>query len=371
MKNISSTSHLGYVEALRGLAALYVVMHHIILQFGTETLESLDIFSKFFVGLFELSHYAVDLFIVISGFCLMLPVVRNGGRLKGNVIIFFQKRIRRILPPYYLAMGLSLLLIFTIIGKNTGTHWDKTIPVTPKDVFTHLILIQDIFRDTSAKINHSFWSISVEWRIYFLFPLIVWAWRRFGSLVTVVISIVVSYFILFALKFSSLNTSPWGICPHYIGLFTLGMLAAEISYGDGWLSRLKNKLPLDLITILIGMSALVAYEIFWKTGWWSLADLLAGICASCLLIRLASNDQSKLYKALSWKPLIFIGTFAYSLYLMHAPLLQVMWQYFIEPFSLVNAPVLIPFLIMLLPSVVTSYLFFLVCERPFLRKSTK
>ncbi|NMF58346.1 hypothetical protein [Pseudanabaena yagii] len=81
------------------------------------------------------------------------------------------------------------------------------------------------------------------------------------------------------------------------------MLAAEISYGDGCLSRLKNKLPCGMITILVGIPALVAYVVLWKTAWWSLADLLAGICASCLLIRLASNDQSQLYKALSWKPL--------------------------------------------------------------------
>jgi peptidoglycan/LPS O-acetylase OafA/YrhL len=258
-----------------------------------------------------------------------------------------------------------------MIGRNTGTHWDVSLPVTSKDIFTHLILIQDFFKDTAPKINHSFWSISVEWRIYFLFPLIILAWQRFGALATVAAAICISYFILFFLKFSSLNTSPWGICPHYIGLFTLGMLAAEISYTDGLLSRLRNKLQWELITTCTAIIALAIYVLLWKTSWWSITDLMAGVCASCLLISLASNKLSVLLKILSWQPLVFIGTFAYSLYLMHAPLLQVMWEYVVVPLSLADAPIFIPFLIMLLPSVVTSYLFFLVCERPFLRKSTK
>ena len=88
---------------------------------------------KFFVTLFKTGHYVVDLFIVLSGFCLMLPVIRHRGTLPGNTIIFFKKRIRRILPPYYLAMGFSLLLIITMIGEKTGTRWDISIPITLVD----------------------------------------------------------------------------------------------------------------------------------------------------------------------------------------------------------------------------------------------
>jgi len=38
------------------------------------------------------AHFAVDLFIVISGFCLFLPVVRAAGELRGGASMFFQRR---------------------------------------------------------------------------------------------------------------------------------------------------------------------------------------------------------------------------------------------------------------------------------------
>jgi peptidoglycan/LPS O-acetylase OafA/YrhL len=113
---------------------------------------------------------AVALFIVLSGFCLMLPVVRHGAEIQGGAWQFFKRRARRILPPYYFALAISLLLIWTVIGQKTNTHWDASLPADGKAIWTHLLLLQDVFQDTSARINHVMWSISVEWRIYFLFP---------------------------------------------------------------------------------------------------------------------------------------------------------------------------------------------------------
>jgi len=226
--------HLPYLDSLRGLAALYVVMCHATLTFHPDhwTLPlSVTDFNQIFVA----GHYAVDLFIILSGFCLMLPVIRNDGKLRGGIIVFFQKRARRILPPYYLAMGLSILLTATLIGYKTGTFWDNTFPITKTDIITHLILIQDFFTDNSGKINYVFWSISVEWGIYLLFPLILICWRKFGAFTTTAVTIILSYGLFVPLRLLHLNTSPWGICPHYFGLFTLGMLAVEIIFSQQYI----------------------------------------------------------------------------------------------------------------------------------------
>jgi len=42
-----------------------------------------------------LGHFSVDFFIVLSGFCLMLPVVRS-HQLNGGAWKFYKKRLRRI-----------------------------------------------------------------------------------------------------------------------------------------------------------------------------------------------------------------------------------------------------------------------------------
>ena len=67
--------HLGYLDSLRALAAIYVVMYHAIYQIDPHhpvRTGAAGAFRSLFVG-----HYAVDLFIVLSGFCLMLPVARS------------------------------------------------------------------------------------------------------------------------------------------------------------------------------------------------------------------------------------------------------------------------------------------------------
>ena len=188
---LSQPQHLDYLDSLRALAALYVIVQHALLHTQLTKMK-LPWLQQLLVDSFSFGHYAVDLFIVLSGFCLMLPVVKNNGRLRTGALQFFKKRARRILPPYYLAMAASLVLIFAIIGQKTGTHWDESIPVGGKDIFTHLFLIQDLFHDTSSTINHAFWSISVEWRIYFLFPLLVLAWERFGPILTSLFAVIVS-----------------------------------------------------------------------------------------------------------------------------------------------------------------------------------
>jgi peptidoglycan/LPS O-acetylase OafA/YrhL len=115
-KNNFETGHLNYLNGLRAVAALYVLLHHAILQVNISSSSSGIV--NWLHAIFEHGRFAVDLFIVISGFCLMLPVIQNDGVLKKGALNFFVRRAKRILPTYYLAMGLSLILIYTVIGKK-------------------------------------------------------------------------------------------------------------------------------------------------------------------------------------------------------------------------------------------------------------
>jgi peptidoglycan/LPS O-acetylase OafA/YrhL len=65
---------------------------------------------------------------------------------------------------------------------------------------------------------------------------------------------------------------------------------------------------------------------------------------------------------------VFIGTFSYSVYLMHAPLIQVLWQFVLHPLHMTPMAM---FLFYLGPGAIVvlaaSYAFFRVFEFPFLR----
>jgi peptidoglycan/LPS O-acetylase OafA/YrhL len=88
------------------------------------------------------------------------------------------------------------------------------------------------------------------------------------------------------------------------------------------------------------------------------------------LLVVSSRDASNvLRRALSWKPLVTVGAFSYSFYLIHAPLLQLLWQYVAHPLGL-DSPATFAVLMTLGLALVlaASYGFYRLLERPFLRR---
>src|SRR5688572_23981724 len=132
--------HLAHIDGLRALAALVVFVNHAYAQVWNPGRGQFPdgVFSPFTYSLVA-GHLCVTVFIVISGFCLALPVVATDGELRGGALAFFKRRARRILPPYYGAVALCLALIYTVIGDKTGTLWD--FPTEVKDPGTTKVAI--------------------------------------------------------------------------------------------------------------------------------------------------------------------------------------------------------------------------------------
>ena len=345
-----------FLDGVRALLALSVVAHHACYSaLGYDALGR----SPYFYLLSD-GHFAVCFFIVLSGYCLMLPVLRNDFKLPRGVVSFIKRRAWRILPPYYLALAFSLLLIGLFISRPTGSQWDVSLPVTPANIITHLLLIHNFVPDDFYKINFVFWSIAVEWQIYFLFPLLLWGWRSLSPLATTLAAVLIS-------SLAEKKTGHFSHV-HFIGLFALGMLAAAICFSESRFTAKYKALPWTAIALGTGVAFFVSSYI--SHEWVQLlSDALFGCCASSILIIAALRPAGRLHALLSVKPLVFVGSFSYSLYLIHAPLLQMLWLYVFP--SLRSDPNLlcVALLGLGLPMIVlVSYLFFLACEKPFLQK---
>ncbi|NJM58848.1 MAG: acyltransferase [Synechococcales cyanobacterium RU_4_20] len=107
---------LHYLDGLRGIAALYVVFSHVWEMQPTELPSLWMSLSK----IFQYGSFSVSVFIVLSGYCLMLPVSRSqAGSLSIKFSDFIQRRARRILPPYYAALVLSIAvgLLLTLLVR--------------------------------------------------------------------------------------------------------------------------------------------------------------------------------------------------------------------------------------------------------------
>ena len=356
--------HLGWLDSLRALAALYVVVAH--------TVNTVWWPPSNFHGMtlavaapFRYGGSAVALFIVLSGFCLMLPVTRGNGILRGGALQFFFRRTRRILPTYYAALGLSLILIHFFINHNTGRAWDDAIPVSKSDISTHILMLQDIF--SHPKINPALWSVSVEWRIYFLFPLLVLLFKKVGGGRINLAMLGCAFLLLLVVQHNIF----YGIAPAFFSLFTMGMLACEISFGhQEYLCKVRDNFP--WLTILCPVLLInMAMQFTWRANispiHFFAINISLGIVWATMLVGLSKPGPNRLRTCLLWKPLVFIGTFAYSIYLIHFPLVQLIWQYGVHP---LNKGLLTTYVLMIfvgLPLIIgASYVFFLAFERPFL-----
>jgi peptidoglycan/LPS O-acetylase OafA/YrhL len=351
-----------FLDGLRGAAALYVVLHHAWLQAwplwgqpsGRVALAT---------GWLLWGHFAVTFFIVISGYCLMLPLVQQPKRGFAPEA-FFRRRARRILPPYYLAFALTLLLTLTLVGMKTGTHWDLSLPLTWGRALWGLTLLPDV----TPTINHVYWSIGVECKIYLLFPLILAVERRLGVGWTTALFTAAGFAAAWWVRATTFSATS----PHYLGLFCWGAAAAWVGNGAGDVWRRRRESPWWAAGLVVSMAVLAA--LCWRWGWVSkrlpLMDPFAGAVCACLLVLCARTKRNLWRSALSARPLVWVGGFSYSLYLIHAPLLQVVWQYgaallFAEHIGRFLATVFVG-----VPLIVAaSWVFYRYCEKPYLRKT--
>jgi len=356
-----SLKHLDYVDGWRAVAAIWVVTEHCwnTVHGGHMTGVSGEILS-----IFGYARMAVDLFIVLSGFCLMLPVIKGEGILRGGWFEFLKRRAWRILPPYYFAMAFCLLLIWFFIHQKTGTIWDESLAIKRHSLLTHLLLLHDAFKPaTDDSINYVFWSIAVEWRIYFFFPILVVAWRYLGPLKTTLLAFAASWL----LRVFCNHVIGASLTMNYLGLFAGGMLAAAIAFPTSDSLLQWRKLPWGWITLFLSFLVVALYNVPGLESY--IRDYGVGLWAMSALIMTSVDRNAWHHKILSFRPLVFTGTFAYSIYLIHSPLLQILWQYVFAPLQPYPLRMLSALMFLGIPAIIgASYLFFLLFERPFVRK---
>jgi len=359
--------HLDFIEGMRASAALMVLLNHAYGQIWNSTKDDFPPPAlAFLTDTLVTGHLAVSVFICISGFCLMLPIARGNGTLSGGPLLFFKRRARRILPPYYAALLLALLLIATVIGKPTGSLWDVCIAIRPSDLVSHVLLLQHFFG--TGRINYSFWSISLEWQIYFFFPLLVVGFRKLGVPLTALLALALGYSVPIFVGAQHERLLRANL--HFFGLFAIGMVAARIAFAkeESW-QWARQRFPwagaaLALIALMTGL--ILSWGWLDAIAHWPFLDLLSALSAGSLLLAAAQSPQNPVRRVFELRPLVSIGRFSYSLYLVHAPILQLVWQFVIRPLGLTGAPAFGVLAVLATPLVLAfAQLFYRLVEAPF------
>ena len=230
--------HLGFLDGIRGGAALWVMLAHCMIWGGWYGVP------------LPTPKIAVDIFMVVSGF-LMVYQYRRRQSVEPmdswrTAVRFWLRRFFRIAPVYYLL--LVILLVFwnayadglTTLQQAAPERWSKPSIYDPAhyhvgwwNTSVHATFLFGLLPKYAFSNMSPDWSIGLEMQFYALFPLLFFSFRRASWVAVTVMALVLSA-----------GCNRWfahlpGIVPGSHGLF------AEPSF-------LLMKLPLFIIGMLSG-----------------------------------------------------------------------------------------------------------------------
>jgi peptidoglycan/LPS O-acetylase OafA/YrhL len=343
------------LDGLRGLAALYVVLFHCWLYTskGFPKYDGPPWLSWLLYG-----RLAVVFFLMLSGLSLSISAATHGWQL-GGLQRFIRRRAWRILPPYWAALIFSLIIARTVIRAS---HYG---PPTFKTVVVYGALLQDVVWAPTP--NGALWSIGIEAELYLVFPFLLLIRRRLGP--TVLFACVTLPVIALGLLAPHRNPVEGlnGFAPHLVPIFGVGLVVAGVITASERIRRLPWHWLAALAAVPVVL-VMAAKGSVWTVNHYFWIDLAVGPAMAMLLAAVATGRPATLVWFLATRPVCTLGTFSYSLYLIHLPIIVIIGRgiapRYIEP----GLPTFWFTLILGVPASVTAaWLFSKVFEAPFQR----
>lgn len=158
------------IDALRGTAALMVLVVHAPLSDSVTVAISSGVVGKVVGRIISLGTYGVDLFFVLSGFLisgLLFKEFRQNGTL--SLGRFWIRRGLKIWPSYFVAYGSVLAYHLAVDWLSGGGK--AQILRRLQYAIPNILLVQNYFPETRWFAS---WSLAIEEHFYLIFPLILY-----------------------------------------------------------------------------------------------------------------------------------------------------------------------------------------------------
>lgn len=331
--------HFKALDGLRGIAVLFVLLSHS---------SNMNIFIHDYLNFQRIGKVGVYLFFVLSAYLLDRQIAQaliDEKSTKSYWSNYFLRRFLRIYPLFFLALILHGLLTF--FGFPTVIDNIKDIPA-------HMILLRG---------ESVFWSIPVEFKYYFISPLIMWFchkylhWDKFKILIMFLGIIILTILIEWHYKLPLISTIK------YFPIFIVGTLISiyELLYQDNVFKNVKSWIfsSLGFFSLLI---IVVTIPFYFKIIFGFSMDFHSSIfyfpyaCVWGLLLLSTKYGAGLIRRIFEIKLLRFIGSISFSIYLFHMPFLTFV--------SKINIPSEFKIYVFFLMSIVFSSLSYLFIERP-------
>jgi peptidoglycan/LPS O-acetylase OafA/YrhL len=296
------------LTGIRALAALGVVGYH----FSPMPLAPLGL-----APVFRYGYLGVDLFFLLSGFIIYYVHQRDAASLSRRAVLhFYGLRLARMYPVHLLTLcGLAFVVLASRSIGITPTHPEDFRAL---DFAYNLLLIQSWGFSDDIHWNFPAWSISCEWFVYLLFPLLALGLNRIVSrrqaafwLGAEMAVFAVAYVFFFDCDLD--NKFDGG----HFSRFALARVCLEFTAG-ALCCRVRNLVALRswpwtgallaaiLVTILVAATPVRDFAI--------ITVFIVAILAASL------PGNNLVARVLALPMMVYLGEISYSLYMVHVPI---------------------------------------------------
>lgn len=317
-------SHVEVLDGLRGLAIALVLLCHLqeyIKQLwpGNSAFGASGFMEKLVLNLWV----GVDLFYVLSGFFIAVAVLRPANF---DPLHFAQRRVTRVIPAYYVA----LLMVLLLLERQTLASMQGWA-----DLGLHLLMLHQLQSWSMYGIIGPAWTLGIEWSFYLVMLALAPLWRARSGWLLVLLFMVVSYVWRSSVMVAVApdQRSFWAVqIPGALDEFALGMLVAWMQQRGVW-ARLRVRCPwtgwaLLLLGAVLAVACLVYYVSLLPVGYFSFPFavvfsrtwLAAGF--ALMLAGFIVLEPSRVLRAVvRLTGLGALGRISFSVYLYHVPVI--------------------------------------------------
>jgi len=350
------------LNGLRGLAALTVVFCHF---FSLYPDSHWTLYWKASpLSILTSGRASVVIFFILSGFALHRMIL-NTAPFRYHE--FALRRFTRIYGPYLAALLLAIAGNFCVargVRPNFSDWFNQTwpLPIDPAAIWQHVVFLDEY---NTRTFNIAFWSLVHEMRISLVFPFLLMIVKG-RSAAWSSLSVLFLFIVGSALRANDPRPNNLGESLHYAGLFVAGIYISEHQHGLAAWFRGQGAVFQGFF--IVGALAIFCYGRFashlFPYGYGELQDIPVGLAAAALIVLAFSWRPFSAF--LVSKPMDWLGTRSYSLYLVHGTVL-----FALIDLANMNGPHLLLFPVFLALAFLATHFFYLAAERPLVFLSRK
>jgi peptidoglycan/LPS O-acetylase OafA/YrhL len=302
------------IDGLRAVAVLAVLAFHL----------NLGPFDGGFVG--------VDVFFVISGYLIGLIILTEAENGSFSILRFYDRRIRRILPALFVMLAVtSVVCAGVLLPGPLKTYSESLIACVLSAANLFFYGTTNYFGDPAGTqpLIHT-WSLGVEEQFYIFFPLLVMLARRWFPRHLKLVCLAVAY-ASFALGWWLLRSDP--SAAFYLPTARAWELMIGVLLAAGVIAPTESRVWREAIGLTGAFMIAVAIFTFDKATPFPGFPALMPCIGTAAIIHSGAKGDTLVARALSVKPVVFVGLISYSLYLWHWPLIPILDRHLLSTFA--------------------------------------